>query len=201
VIGQIKKGEFHPCMYASRHVTDPETLYTVSVRELLVIFWAAKRFNAYIYGRSVTFVTDHQPLVTMRGLKNPNSRLGRLLNKIQDINYILVYQPGKDNHTANLFSRPSVDINLVELELGTIVNLGVGQRADSCLAELIVGVSGGFDRSSDDLVGWSKLKSDLALDNGTLVIRRGCNSKIVVPTNVVNMLLMFYLNSHCNEAV
>jgi hypothetical protein len=61
VIGQMKNGKFHPCMYSSRHLSDAETRYSATERELLAIVWAAKRFNAYIYGRGVTFVTDHQP--------------------------------------------------------------------------------------------------------------------------------------------
>jgi hypothetical protein len=35
-------------------------------------------------------------------------RIGRLLNKIQDLDYKLVYQPGSSNYTADLFPvRPS----------------------------------------------------------------------------------------------
>jgi hypothetical protein len=40
--------------------------YSTTERELFAINWATKRFNPYIYGRKVTIVTDHEPLVTMR---------------------------------------------------------------------------------------------------------------------------------------
>jgi hypothetical protein len=85
VTGQTKNGKFHPCMYSSRHLTDAETRYSATERELLAIVWAAKRFNAYIYGRNVTFITDHKPLVTMKSLKEPNGRIGRLLNNFKTL--------------------------------------------------------------------------------------------------------------------
>jgi hypothetical protein len=85
VTGQTKNGKFHPCMYSSRHLTDAETRYSATERELLAIVWAAKRINAYIYGRNVTFITDHKPLVTMKSLKEPNGRIGRLLNNFKTL--------------------------------------------------------------------------------------------------------------------
>jgi hypothetical protein len=69
VIGQQVNGHFRPVMYGSRHLTQPESRYSATERELLAIVWSAKRFSPYIYGRHATFVTDHQPLVTMRSLK------------------------------------------------------------------------------------------------------------------------------------
>ena len=59
-------------------------------RELLAIVWASKRLNAYIYGRHVIFITDNKQLVTMRSLKEPLGRFGRLFHKIQDIDYTLI---------------------------------------------------------------------------------------------------------------
>ena len=57
-------------MYSSRNLTTTESRYSTTKRELLAIVSAAKRFNAYIYGRHSTFITDYEPLVTMRALKN-----------------------------------------------------------------------------------------------------------------------------------
>ena len=82
VLGQMVNQKFRPIMYGSRHLTSAETRYSTTERELLAIVWAAKRFQAYIYGRHVVFVTDHEPLVTMRSLKEPNGRIGRLFYKI-----------------------------------------------------------------------------------------------------------------------
>jgi hypothetical protein len=122
VIGQMVKGKFRPVTYISRHLTAAEMRNSTTERELLAIVWAAKRLMAYIYGRHVTFVTDHQPLVTMRSLKDPMGRIGRLLNKIQDLDFTLIYQPGSSNYTADMLSRPSVEVKVAELQIGSSIN-------------------------------------------------------------------------------
>ena len=130
VLGQIVEKQFRPVMYGSRHLTSAESRYSTTERELLAIVWATKRFNPYIYGRKVTIVTDHEPLVTMRSLKEPMGRIGRLFHKIQDIDYDLVYQPGSSNYTADLLSRPNVEANSIELRVESCVNWSLEQSLD-----------------------------------------------------------------------
>ena len=83
VLGQMFTKKYKPVMYANQHLTGAESLYSTTERELLAIVWSAKRFNAYIYGCHVKFVREHLPLVTLKSLKEPNGRIGRLFNKIQ----------------------------------------------------------------------------------------------------------------------
>jgi hypothetical protein len=78
----------------------------------------------------VTIVTDHEPLVTMRSLKEPMGRIGRLFHKIQDIDYDLVYQPGSSNCTADLLSRPNLEANSIELRVESCVNWSLEQNLD-----------------------------------------------------------------------
>lgn len=110
VIGQHRvvngRKVFFPIMYGSRHLTLAESRWSATERLLLAITWANKKFAAYLFGRHVTYVTDHEPLVTLRELKEPAGRLGRLFNHIQDADYTLVYQPGVLNYTADILSRP-----------------------------------------------------------------------------------------------
>ncbi len=80
VIGQHRvvngRKVFFPIMYGSRHLTLAESRWSATERELLAITWANKKFAAYVFGRHVTYVTDHEPLVTLRELKEPAGRLG-----------------------------------------------------------------------------------------------------------------------------
>jgi hypothetical protein len=121
VIGQHVLGKFRPIMYASRHLTGAETRYSTTERKLLAVVWAAKKFSPYIYGQHVTIVTDHQPLATMKSLKEPTGRIGRLLWKPQEQDCSIVYQPGSSNVTADLLSR-HVDLNVVEVGVDSCIN-------------------------------------------------------------------------------
>ena len=196
VIGQRFERKFRPVMYGSRHLTSAESRYSATERELLAIVWAAKRFNPYIYGRHATFITDHQPLVTMRSLKEPMGRIGRLFNKIQDIDYDLVYQPGASNYTADLLSRPTVEANSVELRVESCINWSVEQSLDSYLraiktwvqseardTQLQVELPEGF---RDE---WLKVLDRLDVQNDVLVFSDNGVTRTVVPTQVVPVIL------------
>jgi hypothetical protein len=171
VIGQMTSNRFRPVMYGSRHLTAAETRYSATERDLLVIVWAAKRFNPYIYGRHATFVTDHQPMVTMRSLKEPMRRIGRLLHKIQDFDYELVYQPGASNCTADFLSRPSVDANTVELRIESCINWSLEQSVDFAVCSLksvVVAAEQPSEATIPDEVphksDWSRLLDKLDVD-------------------------------------
>ena len=89
---------------------------------MLAIVWAARHFNAYIYGRHVTFHTDHKPLTTLERAKEPNGRLYRLYLKLQEFDFKIVYCPGPLNYTADLLSRntneaKTSEIKAIELKL------------------------------------------------------------------------------------
>jgi len=57
-------------------------------------------------------------------------QIGRLFNKIQDIDYNLVYQPGSSNYNADMLSRPSVEANSVELWVESCINWSLEQSLD-----------------------------------------------------------------------
>lgn len=127
VIGQIRPDfgfKFMPIMFISRHLTAADSRYSTTERELLSLVFAKKKSNHYIYARHVTFVTDHKPLVSMKVLKEPMGRIGRLMNKLQDQDFTLVYQPGSKNITADLLSRPEKVVESVELKTSELVFQG-----------------------------------------------------------------------------
>jgi hypothetical protein len=153
--------------------------------------WAAKKFNAYIYGHKVTFVTDHKPLVTMRQLKDPNGRIGRIFHKIQDLNYDLVYQPGKDNYTADLLLRPNVEVDLVEMEISSVVNWSAEQAADPAIGRVISVLNSNENGSNCVLDGWSKVLPKLSICDGILCVLEGDIRRIVVPQKLIKLLLFY----------
>ena len=54
--------ESKPVMYVSTALTETEQRYSNIERELLAIVFALERLNHYIFGRTITVQSDHQPL-------------------------------------------------------------------------------------------------------------------------------------------
>ena len=49
----------HPIAYASRSLSAAEHNYSITELETLAVVWAVTHFHSYLYGHSVTILTDH----------------------------------------------------------------------------------------------------------------------------------------------
>ena len=105
--------EDRPVAYASRSLTSAQKSYAQIEKELLAIVFAAERFYQYIYGKDVTVLTDHKPLLSC--LKKPIHsspvRIQRLLLRLQRYNLKLKYVPGKYLYIPDMLSRAYVTDN------------------------------------------------------------------------------------------
>ena len=199
VLGQYVNQKFKPIMYAGRHLTAAETRYSTTERELLAVVFCNKRFKAYLYGRHCKYIVDHEPLVTMRKLKDPMGRIGNLLNKLQDTDYDMIYQPGALHVTPDLLSRPStvVEVNSVEFTFSSCVNWEQEQAVDGKLVHVLNLLTGTdvddeskwreFASGSE----WFKLRNELSIQNGILMRECERKFKIVVPKQSVSVVLNF----------
>ena len=129
----------HPVAYASKQLNKHERAYSTTEKELLAIVWAAKHFKSYIYGRHINFFSDHKPLSTLKKASEPNGRLYRLLLKLQDLDYDIIYQPGKLNLVADLLSRPPV-VSISNLQLNFNVDWALEQSLDKEIAQVRLNV-------------------------------------------------------------
>lgn len=56
-----QRGEERPIAYASKSLTDTETIFANIERQMLVFCFDVERFKTYVYGRSFHIITDHKP--------------------------------------------------------------------------------------------------------------------------------------------
>lgn len=91
--------------YASRVLNKAERNYSTTERECLALKFATQVFRPYLYGTKFTVITDHQSLVYLQSMKNPNGRLARWKMHLLDFEYDVVYKKGKLNTDADTMSR------------------------------------------------------------------------------------------------
>ena len=108
VLTQLQDGEWRAISYASRNLTELERSYSQTEKEALVLVWACKRFNIYVYGRKFELETDHKPLecIFFR-LSKPSASIERWVLRLQGYDYKVVYRPGKANivHTLSTLNQ------------------------------------------------------------------------------------------------
>ena len=93
--------------YTSRALSDVETRYSQTEKEMLAVVWAIKHFQLYLNGAQFNIVTDRQPLLGIfRSNKAASTRIDCWQLCLMPYNYHLVYKPGNDEkNSADFRSR------------------------------------------------------------------------------------------------
>ena len=103
--------KLHPIAYASRSISNAEANYAVTDLETLAVVWAVTHFRYYLYGHSVTIITDHAAVKAILGAPNLTGRHARWWSKLygSGIKQIdIVRRSGKMNLHADCLSRQPV---------------------------------------------------------------------------------------------
>ena len=109
VLSQVQDDKkLHPVAYASRSLTAAERNYSITELEALAVVWALTRFHSYLYGQTVTVITDHASVKAVLETPNPSGKYSRWWTKVygagmKDVH--IVYRSGKLNHVADALSR------------------------------------------------------------------------------------------------
>lgn len=101
---------------------------------------AIKEFYPYLYGFHFTLVTDHNPLTSLRGLKDIGGRLTRWMIYLQQFNFQFEYKPGKNHGNADTMSRCPATENVVTIVHQLEINpddMSRAQLANEHLAPVI----------------------------------------------------------------
>ena len=95
--------------YISRQLSDAERKQGTSERELLGACWAVSKFRPYLRSRfnngKVEIITDHNPLATLRVVKDHGGKMGRYKMLLQEYDIDWYYKPGKNHTNADALSR------------------------------------------------------------------------------------------------
>ena len=110
---QMKDNCELPIAYTSRVLNKAEKNYAVIEKEALAIYHCIKIFKHYLYGRKFFVFSDHKPLCSKYKSEN-NMRVLNWRNKLSDMDYEVIYRPGKSNLEADFFSRnpPVTEVNV-----------------------------------------------------------------------------------------
>lgn len=98
-----------PIAYYSRTLNSAEKNYSTIEKELLAILDSTKHFRPYLFGQKFVIETDHNPLVWLYKIKEPNSRLIRWKLKLEEFDFNIIYKKGRENYVADALSR--IEIN------------------------------------------------------------------------------------------
>ena len=145
VLGQIQQNKEVVISYWSRQLTKAERNYSAIKREALAAVCTIKEFYPYVYGFPFKLITDHNPLISLRSLKDVGGLLSRWIMYLQQFNFQVEYRAGKDHTNADALScLPPSDgvMSVMEYHLGdAAVDVMSAQQADEQLSSIIGALS------------------------------------------------------------
>ncbi len=97
-----------------------------------------EKFHVYTYGRPITVQNDHKPLVPIQKkmISKVSMRIQRMLMRLQNYTYEIIYVPGKELHLADTLSRVCAPSNKPGVTFDTIYTVTVHDLTEDELGDL-----------------------------------------------------------------
>ncbi|GJX69538.1 reverse transcriptase domain-containing protein [Tanacetum coccineum] len=105
VLGQRKDKYFRPIHYASKTLSDAQTNYTVTEKELLAVVYAFEKFRSYLVLSKTIVYTDHSALKYLFNKQDAKPRLIRWVLLLQEFTIEIRDKKGAENLAADHLSR------------------------------------------------------------------------------------------------
>nr|GEX63399.1 reverse transcriptase domain-containing protein [Tanacetum cinerariifolium] len=105
VFGQRHEKHFKPIHYASKTMTDAESNYTTTKKEMLAVVYAFEKFQSYLIMNKSIMHTDHFTLKYLFAKKDAKARLLWWVLLLQEFDFKVLDTKGAENLTANHLSR------------------------------------------------------------------------------------------------
>nr|GEY23352.1 reverse transcriptase domain-containing protein [Tanacetum cinerariifolium] len=105
VLGQRQEKNFRPIHYASKTMTEAESNYTTTKKEMFVVVYAFKKFQSYlIMNKSIVYM-DHSALKYLFAKKDSKARLLRWVLLLQEFTFKVIDIKGAENLATDHLSR------------------------------------------------------------------------------------------------
>ena len=105
VLGQRKAKHFQPIHYASKTMTEAQTHYTTTEKELLAVVYAFEKFRPYLILTKCVVYTDHSALKYLFAKQDAKPRLLRWVLLLQEFDITIRDKKGAENLAADHLSR------------------------------------------------------------------------------------------------
>ncbi|GJU36522.1 reverse transcriptase domain-containing protein [Tanacetum coccineum] len=105
VLGQRKDKYFRPIHYASKNLSDAQTNYTITEKELLTVAYAFEKFWSYCVLSKTIVYTDHSALKYLFAKQDAKPRLLWWILLLQEFNIEIRDKKGAENLAADHLSR------------------------------------------------------------------------------------------------
>ncbi|GJW91219.1 reverse transcriptase domain-containing protein [Tanacetum coccineum] len=105
VLGQRIEKHFRPIHYASKTMTEAESNYTTTEKEMLAVVYAFEKFRSYLIMNKSVVYTDHSALKYLFNKKDAKARLLRWILLLQEFNFSVIDTKGAENYAADHLSR------------------------------------------------------------------------------------------------
>ncbi|KAL1495621.1 hypothetical protein AB1Y20_016489 [Prymnesium parvum] len=98
-------GHERPVAYHSRRWKDAETRWHSLEHECCAMYESVKRFSAYLGDSKFYLITDAEPLVWLRSMKNPKGKFATWTMELQCYDFEVFHRPGELHRAADALSR------------------------------------------------------------------------------------------------
>nr|GFA38384.1 reverse transcriptase domain-containing protein [Tanacetum cinerariifolium] len=105
VLGQHYKKHFRHIHYASKTLTEAESNYTTTKKEMLAVVYAFEKFRSYLIMNKCIVHTDHSALKYLFAKKDAKARLLRWVLLLQEFHFDVLDMKGAEKLEADNLSR------------------------------------------------------------------------------------------------
>nr|GEW70463.1 reverse transcriptase domain-containing protein [Tanacetum cinerariifolium] len=105
VLGQRQDKHFRTIHYASKTMTEAESNYTTTEKEMLAVVYAFEKFRSYLIMNKSIVYTDHSALKYLFAKNDSKARLLRWVLLLQEFTFKVIDTKGAENLDADHLSR------------------------------------------------------------------------------------------------